>query len=113
MKKSQDLLLIQNQAEVDAKNKNDWTPLHLASFHGREKVAEILLQNLANPNARDSVQRSPLHFAAEKGHTKVIELLLNHGADKTLKNYANRTPLQEAQRYKRGNYDALIKLLED
>ena len=47
------------------------------------------------------------------GHPKVIEVLLNHGADKTLKNIYDRTPLQVAQHERRGNYQAVIKLLEE
>ena len=104
-----------------AKNKHDWTPLHLASFHGREKIAEILLQNKANPNSTNKYQDTPLHKAAEYGHPKVVELLLNHGADKTLKNNDNRTPLQEAQRDKsqaynqsrEDDFNSVISLLEE
>ena len=80
---------------------------------GREKIVEILLQNSANPNSRTNSQETPLHKAVEYGHLKVVEVLLNHGADRTLKNNRNRTPWQGAQYYKRGNYQAVIALLEE
>jgi ankyrin repeat protein len=38
-------LLLVNQAEVNAKNKEGWTPLHWAALQGQKDMAELLRQH--------------------------------------------------------------------
>jgi ankyrin repeat protein len=38
-------LLLANKAEVNAKDKNGWTPLHWAAQGGHQDVAELLRQH--------------------------------------------------------------------
>ena len=47
-------LLLANKAEVNAKDNNGWTPLHLAAPKGHKDVAELLLANKAEVNAKDN-----------------------------------------------------------
>ena len=54
-------LLLANKAEVNAKDNNGVTPLHLAAFNGHKDVAELLLANKAEVNAKDNDGETPLH----------------------------------------------------
>jgi ankyrin repeat protein len=57
------------RADVIAKNRDGWTPLHLAAYNRHEAVVRLLLEQYkANANARD-------WLAAKKGHGVVQPLL--------------------------------------
>ena len=105
-------ILLQNGADVNAKNNNQYTPLHHAADKGHSKIAELLIQSGADVHAKSSYQSTPLHYAARNGYLEVVEVLLNHGARKDLKGYWNRTPLQEAENYKRGEFTKVIAFLK-
>ncbi len=75
-------ILIDNGADVNAKDDCGYTPLHEAAYRGHLKVYELLLDNGANINATDKYGRTPLYEAASGGHLKVYELLLEKCADK-------------------------------
>ena len=45
--------LIEHKADLNKKNKDDWTPLHLACFHGAVESCFVLLSNGAKPNITD------------------------------------------------------------
>lgn len=72
------------------------TPLFVAAFHGRSKIAEILLQAGANPHATGTADMSPLHAAALGGHDNVLQLLLTAGAKTNAQDRMGRTPLHYA-----------------
>ena len=105
-------ILLQNGADVNAKNNYHRTPLHLAVFHGHSKIAKLLLQNGALVNAKCKAGETPLHFAAYKGHSEVVEILLEFGASRDLKDDIDRTPLSLAEYYKKGDCKKVIALLK-
>ena len=72
-------LLLANGADVNAKNKTDFTPLHFAAWKGHKKVVELLLASNANVNAKDSNGDTPLTFANRKNHKDVVDLLRQNG----------------------------------
>jgi ankyrin repeat protein len=72
-------LLLANKAEVNAKDKDGWTPLHFAALVGHKDVAELLLANRADVNAKTVDGETPLHWAAAVGDKDVVELLSKHG----------------------------------
>jgi ankyrin repeat protein len=74
-------LLLENQADVDAKANGGYTPLHFAAFGGLDGMAELLLAKNADVNARDDKGKSPLDLVApgSVGRTKTIEVLRQHG----------------------------------
>jgi ankyrin repeat protein len=74
-------LIKDNSDTVMSKDKEGWTPLHVAAAHGHKEVAELLLANKAEINARDNRLSTPLHQAAAAESSKaLIEMLLVHGA---------------------------------
>jgi ankyrin repeat protein len=75
-----------------------FTPLHLASFFGRAKMAAILLDRGAEPTAvsRNPMSIQPLHSAAAARDTAIIQMLLDHGADVNARQAGGWTPLHAA-----------------
>ena len=57
-------LLIQYNADVNAKRNDGYTALILAVKSKKEDIIEILLQNNANVNPKDQEGRTPLFLAA-------------------------------------------------
>lgn len=70
-------ILLQYEADADAREDDGWTPLHRTSKHNRVEVAKLLLQHSAEVNRRDNNHRTPLHLATQHD---VVQLLLEHGA---------------------------------
>jgi ankyrin repeat protein len=106
-------LLLANKAEVNAKNLNGTTPLHVAASMGHKEIAESLLAHKADVNARDKDGLTPLGVAVQCGEIwdsstvgpsqrliwdfkGVVELLLTHGADVNATNNQGETPLHLA-----------------
>ena len=54
--------LIQNGAEIDARNCNNYTPLHFAAINGSEEMVAFLVENGAEVNAKSFCKDTPLHF---------------------------------------------------
>ncbi|XP_065071133.1 poly [ADP-ribose] polymerase tankyrase-2-like isoform X2 [Rhopilema esculentum] len=87
------MFLLQNGADVHAKDKGGLVPLHNACSYGHYEVAELLVKYGANVNASDLWKFTPLHEAAAKGKFDICKLLLGHGADANKKNRDGHTPL--------------------
>jgi ankyrin repeat protein len=73
-------LLIAKRADVNAKDKDGWTPLHWAAWGGHGDVAELLIKNLADVNAKNFKGQTPLDLAVERDHKEVAEVLKKHEA---------------------------------
>ncbi|XP_065175426.1 poly [ADP-ribose] polymerase tankyrase-like [Sycon ciliatum] len=85
--------LLQNGANVHAKDKGGLVPLHNACSYGHYEVAELLVKHGANVNMPDLWKFTPLHEAAAKGKFDICRLLIQNGADAGKKNRDNQTPL--------------------
>ena len=66
-------------ADVNAKDEEGLTPLHLAASWGHKEVAELLIANGADVNAKDNQGRTPLDVAIELKQTEITDLLRKHG----------------------------------
>lgn len=87
--------LIDNGANVNARDVFGRTPLHLAVSHPR--VIALLLEAGANVDARDSLSNTPLHRAVPS--IESVDALIRAGADVRAENTSGNSPLDIAMRY--------------
>jgi tankyrase len=86
--------LLEQGADVHAKDKGGLVPLHNACSYGHYEVTELLVQYGADVNVADLWKFTPLHEAAAKGKFDICKLLIKHGADTERKNRDGATPMQ-------------------
>ena len=65
-------VLLKHSADVNARDKNWQTPLHIAAANKAVRCAEALVPLLSNVNVSDRAGRTALHHAAFSGHLEVI-----------------------------------------
>ena len=102
--------LLNNGADVHAKDKGGLVPLHNACSYGHYEVTELLVKHGATVNVSDLWKFTPLHEAAAKGKYEIVKLLLKHGADPSKKNRDGHTPLDLV---KEGDQDVVDLLRGD
>ena len=84
--------------DVDFRNQQGFTPLHVAAQKGHNKVAELLIAKGANVNTSGRlIGTTPLDSAALLGHKEMVELLIDSGADINPQIITGETPLQRAE----------------
>ncbi|XP_014034742.2 poly [ADP-ribose] polymerase tankyrase-2 isoform X1 [Salmo salar] len=89
--------LLQNGANVHARDEGGLVSLHNACSFGHSEVVNLLLRHGADANSRDNWSYTPLHEAAIKGKSEVCIVLLQHGAEPTIRNTDGRTALDLAE----------------
>ena len=77
-------VLLDEGAEPDARDLDNWTPLHEAAFFGYSKGFDKLLEGRGRTSyllleARDNHLWTPLHVAAALGHTTIVTTVLETG----------------------------------
>ncbi|CAG9317947.1 unnamed protein product [Blepharisma stoltei] len=70
----------------------DWTPLHLATWLGKQNAIQKLLELSPNLNITDCHGETVLHLAAYTKSIETFECLKSVGADTTIENHAGETP---------------------
>ena len=71
-------------ANLNDKNKEFLTPLHLAVDKSHYDVIDVLLKCRAKVNALDSAGQTALHRAARDGNVQACRMLLSAGADPSI-----------------------------
>lgn len=89
-------LLLANRADVDVKNRDGATPLHMAILEPGLTFVELLLRHDADVNAKMEGGLNSLHVATVQGNLELVELLLRYDADVTAKTPGGATPLSVA-----------------
>ena len=69
--------------DVNARDKDGWTPLHPASYEGHQEIVELLIGKGADVNAKVEFGPlqgiTPLDSANNRGRTEIVSLLRKHG----------------------------------
>ena len=60
-------LLLDHDANLDAKDLRGFGPLHLGALHGLLRVVQTLLRAGADPDQRDAINRTPREIAVMRG----------------------------------------------
>lgn len=68
-------------AEINAPDKNGWTPLHCAARAGCFDVVKLLVESGASPKSETNLGAAPIWFAASEGHHAVLEYLMTKEHD--------------------------------
>lgn len=93
--------LLDNGANMEARDRAGFTPLLLAVGEGRSGMVEFLTGRGANANAWAGIRISALHIAAGRGDIAAAEILLAAGAALNAKTNRGDTPANFAILFKR------------
>ncbi|BAY86527.1 serine/threonine protein kinase [Calothrix parasitica NIES-267] len=93
-------ILTDNGADVNAKESDGNTPLHIASMNTQKSkdIIRLLVKSGANINAKANNGKTPLHNAIKVGKNRV-KVLVDLGANVNAKDYKGETPIHTAIRH--------------
>ncbi|KAL0636337.1 hypothetical protein Q9L58_004684 [Maublancomyces gigas] len=89
-------LLLDRGADIETRQEDSSTALHLASANGHKETVELLLDRGANIESKTEYAWTPLLMASADGQKETAELLLDRGANIEAKQAQCRTALQLA-----------------
>jgi ankyrin repeat domain-containing protein 50 len=96
-------------ADVNAMDNEQRTPLHSCAWQGNAKVMEMLLYYNAIPDHACKQGATSLGISAQEGHEKCVKILLQFGANPFKSDHCGRTPIKLAAKSNRNN---VLKILE-
>jgi len=105
-------LLDKNPDLVNAKDKNNYSPLHYAASLGHKEIGKLLIEKGSEINSKDYIGQTPLHLAGVSKRKEIVELLLENGAKTEIKDAYGRTPLLLTVR-ETGNMDIIAFLTDN
>ena len=65
------------QADVNAKDERNQTPLHSCIYVGNLKIAQFLMERFAEVNAQDQEGKTPLHISCTLGNLSLAKLFMS------------------------------------
>lgn len=90
----EEFLLSQSSIEeINARNQDGDTPLHIACQSGNIEFAEKLLRYNANPNIQNLSGHTPLHIASMCFDGEMVKLLTANGADVNISDHRGHQAL--------------------
>lgn len=104
--------LLEKNAEVNAKTKDQYspliTPLHMAVLKGKSDAVKALLDAGADINA-NTPSGTPLFLAAANGDNDMVKMLIKHGADVHIKDRWGGTALHA--QFKKSSSESVVETL--
>ena len=89
--------LLEQGAEINARDKYGWTALHFASLYGHLEIVKELHEAGAEIEAKTNNNgMTALHYASRNGHLEIVKYLVEKGADIEAKTNYNKTSLHLA-----------------
>ena len=85
--------LIENGADIDAKNKHGKSAIHIAVESEDAKMIELLIGAGADVNSKNNRKETPLFIAIEMNSFHIVQKLISYGAEINLFNEKGRSPL--------------------
>ena len=90
--------MLERGADVNTRDKDNATPLHLASYSGVASVVDVLLDHGAEADAQNARAdgQTPLHqglHTPNEDNSRIVRLLLDHGVDVNARDKDQETPL--------------------
>lgn len=65
--------------DVNAKQKNGWTPLHLTAYYGHLPAVKELISNGADVNPLNQYRHTPLHYSITRNYTNTADYIKSKG----------------------------------
>ena len=106
-----DIMLLETDVDINAKNSDGCTALHVACETGNNKIALLLLGKECDINIRDKNGNTPLHLACQAGSFQVCEEMLKANCNINARNNDGDTPLFMACKY--CHFDILQQLINE
>lgn len=72
-------VLLDADADIDAKNEDGYTALHWAASLGHQEIAELLIARGASRHIANDDGATPLEFAIDNGDQAMVRLLQHGG----------------------------------
>lgn len=89
-------VLLENGADVNAKNAEGNTPLFAAVHQQNAEVTAMLIGKGADVNAKNNYGYAPIRAASRNGNAEILKILIEGGGDVNVKDNQGSTPLHVA-----------------
>lgn len=89
-------LLVENQAELNFQNDQNFTPLIIAIVKGQTEIAIYLIEKGADVNLKNIYGQTALIFAVHHKNSLIVNCLIKHSANATLADSEGKTALIHA-----------------
>jgi ankyrin repeat protein len=97
------LLLAMDVSLIHARDTDDSTALHCATWKGHQAMVAFLLSVGADVNAQNRNEHwgtTPLHAAAHANQAAIAEMLIDNGADLNARDMNGKTPMHHTTFHK-------------
>ena len=75
------LCLIKSKIDINLKNNEKKTALHIAVLRGYFDISKLLIENGASLNIRDNEKNLPIHICAAEGHDELLNYILEKNSN--------------------------------
>jgi ankyrin repeat protein len=106
------MLLNHSLDELNKKNKDSLSSLHLVCMNNQLAVARLLIEHGADINIESQNKDSPLILACKNNNKEIVELLIEHGANINSRNKKGDTALISLIKDSDNEYISKSKRLE-